>query len=139
MSDNTCSNNEIGIYLINSNQNIVIYNTCIGNTEHDIHLDDSDSNTVENNFVTLFIITTTDLVVLLLLLVVGITLLGAEWRIAFRASRWAEERQRIALEKSKKDYIIVPTTYRLASWLRKRRSLKHVDVDENHELESSDQ
>lgn len=115
--NNTCNNNLIGIGLWNSDSNIVINNMCTGNTLHDIYIYASDTITeMTGEF---------DSVVFLLIGLVGITLLGAGW--------WKVS------AKVGQDDIIVPTSYRLASWFRKRRSLKHVDVDEPLEPDSSDQ
>jgi parallel beta-helix repeat protein len=121
VSDNTCNNNEIGIYLDNSDSNTVVNNTCLNNTEHDIYLFLSYSNIVANNITDISEEFVT--VVFLLIGLVGITLLGW-WKGYTRGGP---------------DEIIVPTRYRLVSWLRERRSLKHVDVDETHEPDSSDQ
>ena len=65
-----------------------------------------------------------DPVVLLLVGLAGITLLGAGlWSISTRGDQ---------------DDIVVPLTYGLASWFRRRRSVKHEDVDETHRPDSSD-
>jgi parallel beta-helix repeat protein len=119
---NTCNDNAVGIELYESNFNTVAYNTGLGNTEHDIYLNDSPQNMVFHNF-------SYDpdyiSVVILLIGLVGITLLGADW--------WTDS-ARVG-----QDEIIVPTRYRLVSWFRKKRSLKLVDVDESLEQDSSDQ
>ena len=54
-------------------------------------------------------------------------------RTRYRLVFWFRKR------KGDQDDIIVPTRYRLISWLHKRRALKHVDVEETHEPDSSDQ
>jgi parallel beta-helix repeat protein len=117
MFDNTCNNNRIGIYLYRSSFITVVNNTCSGNTEHDIYLYDSDTITeMTGEF---------DSAVLLLIGLVGVTLLGAGWwKVSARGNQ---------------DDIIVPTRYRLVSWLRKRRSPMHIDVDDTLEPDSSDQ
>ncbi|MFW9887975.1 MAG: nitrous oxide reductase family maturation protein NosD [Candidatus Thorarchaeota archaeon] len=121
--NNACNGNRWGIHLENSNSNIVANNTCLGNAEHDISLDDSDSNTLANNIISI----PKELVnvVLLLIGLVGITLLGVGLRRAF--------------PKGDKDDIIVPTRHRLVSWLKMRRPIRHVDVDESLEHDSPDQ
>ncbi|MHA2320548.1 MAG: hypothetical protein ACXACG_02735 [Candidatus Thorarchaeota archaeon] len=82
---------------------------------------------------------------------VGITLLGSGWRkvsarggkdyiivpTMYRLVYWFRKRR--ALKQGGRDYIIVPTRYRLLSWFRKRRSLKHEVIDETLEPDSSDQ
>jgi parallel beta-helix repeat protein len=145
VSYNTCNYNRIGIYLYLSNNNTVSHNTCLSNTEHDIYLDDSDFNTVENNITTI----SKEFVYFVLLLIgfVGITLLCSGWRkvsargvkdyiivpTSYSISSWFSKR-RVG-----HDEIIVPIRYRLASGFSKRRSLKRVDVDEPLEPDSSDQ
>jgi parallel beta-helix repeat protein len=146
VTDNTCNSNNIGISLGNSHSNTVVNNACFSNTEHDIYLDDSDSNTVENNITTIsenFVYS-----VLLLFGFVGITLLGSGWRevsarggldniiVPVQKARRRLETRLQPLARGSPDVIIVPTRYRLGSWFRRRRTLKHVDVDETHEPDS---
>jgi parallel beta-helix repeat protein len=142
VADNVCNNNGIGIYLRNSEfntvvnntcnsntesgiqlnisfENTVVNNTCLDNTEYEIYLLESDFNTVANN------ITGFNPVVLLLIVLIGVTLLGAGW--------WK------IYARGDPDDIIIPIRYRLVSWWRNRRALKHVDVEEPPELDSSDQ
>jgi parallel beta-helix repeat protein len=130
-----------GIYLYESDTNTVVKNTCLDNAEDDIFLEDSDSNIVENNITTGFYSGLLLLGGVLFLLPLGIVVLGSRWHIAsaiiqrtrYRLVFWIRKR------KGDQDEIIVPTRYRLVSWLHERRSLKHVDVDETLEPESSDQ
>jgi parallel beta-helix repeat protein len=121
VSDNTCNNNRIGIYLLHSSSNIVINNTCTGNTEHELYL--YDSNTITEEF---------GPVVLLFIGLVGITLLGS-WKGGVKLLGW----WRVNTTRGQDD-IIIPARYRIASWVRNRRTLKHVDVDETLEPDSSD-
>jgi parallel beta-helix repeat protein len=141
VANNTCNSNRIGIYLYESDTNTVVKNTCLDNAEDDIFLEDSDSNIVENNITTGFYSGLLLLGGVLFLLPLGIVVLGSRWHIAsaiiqrtrYRLVFWIRKR------KGDQDEIIVPTRYRLVSWLHERRSLKHVDVDETLEPESSDQ
>ncbi len=153
---NICNNNWIGIYLNTSHYNIVVDNTCFSNTEHDIHLYESDSNTVSNN-ITSTVLAVFIFMALLLTGLVGVTAtaivaLGPGWKKAHQAWRLEEkklretyqtrrlaEEKRTAFEKSYKDDVVVPIRHLLVSWLRRRRSVKHVDVYENLEQDSSDQ
>jgi len=124
---NMCTSNRIDISLDNSDWNTVVYNDCFSNIAYDVYLIDSDSNIVPKN------ITWFDAVALLLIGLVGITLQG--WRkVRITLQGWWK-----GYVRGSQDEIIVPTRYRLVSWLRKRRSLKHVDVDESLEQDSSDQ
>ncbi|MFX1369609.1 MAG: NosD domain-containing protein, partial [Promethearchaeota archaeon] len=149
LASNICSNNRIGINLYESYSNTVANNTFVDNTEHDI----VEEFEPEWGF---------DPIVLLLMGLVGITLLGVVWRGMYRAyvlewKKWreanyeervwleadqevllAEERRRRALKEMYEDDINIPLGYRIASWFRKRRTLKHVDVDESLEDDSSD-
>jgi len=145
VTHNTCNDNRIGIHLYLSDNNTVTHNTCLNNAEHDIYLDDSDSNTVENN-----IITISKESVYLVLLLIGfgeITLLGIGWRkvsargvkdsIIVPTSYWIASwfsKRRVGHDK-----IIVPIRYLLVSRLRTRKSLRHVEVSEPLEPDSSDQ
>jgi hypothetical protein len=61
------------------------------------------------------------------------------WRLEEEKRREAYQAKRIAFEKSYKDDISIPIRYRIVSWFRKRRALKHVDADERLEHDSSDQ
>jgi parallel beta-helix repeat protein len=126
VANNTCNNNRIGIYLYGSDWNTVVRNTCLKNTEHGIYLSDSDSNTLANN------ITEFNPVVLLLIGLAGITLLGS-WKGGVKLRGWWKVYARRG-----PDDIIVPKRYRIASWFRKRRSIKHVVVDEPLEPDISD-
>jgi hypothetical protein len=78
-------------------------------------------------------ITGLETIVLLLIGLVGITLLGS-WKAGITVRGWWK-----VYARGGPDDIIIPTRYRLASWLRKRRSIKHADVDETHEPDSSEQ
>jgi parallel beta-helix repeat protein len=109
--NNTCNNNEVGIYLYYSHQNTMADNICLDNTEHDIFQE--------------FVTEEFDPIVLLLIGLIGITLLGVGW---WKGSSRGDHED-----------IIVPTRYRLVSWFRKRRTLKHSDADEPLEPDSSDQ
>jgi parallel beta-helix repeat protein len=79
ITNNTCNNNKIGVRLDESDSNTVTNNTLLGNTEHDIYHSDSTSlalNPVDLLFIGL----------------VGITLLGAGWRMA-KLSRIVSNRE----------------------------------------------
>jgi parallel beta-helix repeat protein len=121
VTNNTCfGNKQYGIYLLESDSNTVVDNACFSNTDHGIHLIGSDSNTLANN------ITGLDPAILLLIGfvigLVGITLLGAGLgTVSVRGGP---------------DDIIIPIRYRLVSWLRYRRALRHVDVDKTSETDS---
>ncbi|MHA3964715.1 MAG: right-handed parallel beta-helix repeat-containing protein [Candidatus Thorarchaeota archaeon SMTZ1-45] len=122
VTKNTCTSNDYGIYLGSSDFNTMSYNICMSNTEHDISLRDSNFNTVDNNITSI----SEEFFSVLFLLIgfFGITLLGAGWwKVSARGDQ---------------DDIIVPTRYRLVSWFRERRALKHIDVDETLEPDSSD-
>ncbi|MFW9792999.1 MAG: NosD domain-containing protein [Candidatus Thorarchaeota archaeon] len=124
VANNICNYNGIGIYLDLSETNTVAHNTCLRNTEHDIYLSDSEFNTVENNITTLTYSVILLLGGVLFLLPLGIVVVGF--------------RKRMVSPKGDKDDIAVPARYRLVSWFRQRRSLKHEDVDDYFEPDSSD-
>ena len=79
ITNNTCNNNKIGVRLDESDSNTLTSNTLLGNTEHDIYHSDSTSLAL-------------DPVDLLFIGLIGITLLGAGWRMA-KLSRIVSNRE----------------------------------------------
>jgi parallel beta-helix repeat protein len=150
--NNTCNSNNIGISLYRSDSNIVVNNTCNSSNLNGIILYESDFNLVTNNTehdivegsapeerypgefdLEEFVPEGFDPVVLLLVGLVGITLLGS-WKGGVKLLGWWK-----VYTKHGQDDVIIPARYRIASWFRKRRSVKPNDVDEDLEPDSSEE